>query len=106
MGSGATTFDLEIWFEGQPEPLLVRADQRDMAAFEVEHKVGFAKALDDMPMVLFRFLGWHAARRLGKVTPGTAKDAWLETVISVEPEGDEESVDPGQPAASAEPSST
>lgn len=86
----ATTQDLEIWVEGQDEPILVRADQRDMAAFELEYKVGTSTAIDQMQMVFFRYLGWHAARRTGKIPREAKRDEWLDTVIGVEPVGDEE----------------
>lgn len=95
----ATTFDLEVWVENQEEPLSVRADQRDMAAFELEHKIGVSRALDEMQMVFFRYIGWHAMRRLGKIDAGIGKDKWLENVISIEVADDEEPVGPGSPAA-------
>ena len=94
----ATIFDLEVWFEDQDEPMLIRADQRDMAAFELEYRVGTQRAVDEMTMVYFRFLGWHAARRLGKLAPGLSRDDWLKTVVSVEPLGDEEP-DQGNPTS-------
>jgi len=100
----ATTIDLEIWIDNQDEALEVRADQRDMAAFEVEYKMGTSRAMEDMQMVFFRYLGWHAARRTGKIPKDTKRDEWLDTVIGVEPaEEDDEEVlqgaDPTKPAA-------
>jgi hypothetical protein len=94
----ATTFDLEIYFEDESKTL-VRADQRDMAAFEVEYKIGTSQAIEKMTMVFFRFLGWHAARRLGLVMLGEPREVWLGKVVSVEPLDDEVEADPGKPAA-------
>jgi hypothetical protein len=97
----AITQDLEIWIEDQDEPILVRADQRDMAAFELEYKIGTSRAIDEMPMIFFRFLAWHAARRTGKIPTDTKRDEWLEKVIGAEPADDEVLVpaDPTNPAA-------
>lgn len=98
----ATTQDLEIWVDGEEEPIRVRADQRDMAAFELEYKVGTSTAIDDMQMVFFRFLGWHAARRTGKIPPDTKREEWLNTVIGVEPPDDDKGIalaDPTKPEA-------
>lgn len=97
----ALTTQLKIWIEDQDEPLLVRADQRDMAAFELEYKMGTSKAIDEMSMTFFRFLGWHAARRTGKIPKDAKQDEWLDTVIEVESaDGDEALVgaDPTNPA--------
>jgi len=103
----AITTDLEIWIDDQDEPILVRADQRDMAAFEVEYRIGTTKAIDEMSMTFFRYLGWHAARRTGKIqrkSDGTLpdRDEWLDTVIGVEPVDEEETLvqaNPTTPAA-------
>jgi hypothetical protein len=95
----ATIFDLEIWIDNQEEPTVVRADQRDMAAFELEYKIGTSRALDEMQMVFFRYLGWHAMRRTGKIDVSIGRDKWLENVYSVEPLDDEEPLDPTSPAA-------
>lgn len=95
----ATTFDLEVWIENQEKPIVVRADQRDMAAFELEYRVGTSRAIDEMQMVFFRYIGWHATRRLGKIDAAIGKDKWLEDVISVEVVDDEQPVGPTNPAA-------
>lgn len=98
----ATVQDLEVWIEGEDEPIKVRADQRDMAAFELEYKVGTSTAIENMSMVFFRYLGWHAARRTGKIPADTKRDEWLDTVIGVEPPDDDEGTiiaDPTKPAA-------
>jgi len=70
-----------------------------MAAFELEYRVGTSRALDEMQMVFFRYLGWHAMRRTGKIEQTIGKDKWLENVISIEVVDDEEPVGPGNPAA-------
>ena len=95
------TQDLDIWFEDKDEPLQVRADQRDMAAFELEYKIGTSKAIDEMPMTFFRYLGWHAARRLGKIPTDAKREAWLEAVVAIEPPDDEvlTPADPTKPEA-------
>jgi len=98
----ATVMDLEIWVDGADEPIQVRADQRDMAAFEVEYKVGTSTGIEEMQMTFFRFLGWHAARRTGKIPTNIKRDDWLETVIGVEPADEEEvlvGANPTSPAA-------
>lgn len=96
----ATVMDLEIWVEGQAEPIQVRADQRDMAAFELEYKMGTSNALENAQMVFFRYIGWHAARRTGKILQDVGRDAWLDKVIGVEPVDDEEQeAGPTNPAA-------
>jgi hypothetical protein len=87
----ATVFDLEIWFDGQEEPTTLRADQRDLAAFELEYRMGIQRAIEEMPMTFYRYIGWHAARRLGKVDPGLSRDDWLKDVVSIEePDEDED----------------
>jgi hypothetical protein len=103
----ATIFDLLVWEEGKDEPIDVRADQRDMAAFEVEFKMGMARAMEEMQVNFFRFIAWHALRRTGRLEKGTKRLDWDAKVIEVEPKPDaEETVDPGSPAASEETSST
>ena len=96
---GAMTIDLEIWVEGKDEPLLVRADQRDMAAFEREYKTGTSQAMETMPMSFFRYIGFCACRRTGKTDDQF--DHWDKSVISVEPpdEKEIEAPDPTSPAA-------
>lgn len=91
--------ELNIWIEGQDEPLEVVADQRDTAAFELEYRVGITRALNEMPMVWYRFIGWAAAVRTKKIPADTPRQQWLDTVIEVEPKPDEEPVNPGVPAA-------
>jgi len=84
---GATmVFDLEVWFEDPESKTLARADQRDIAAFETEYRVGFEDARKTMPITFFRYLGWSALRRRGMAPASKAdRDKWLDNVISVEP---------------------
>jgi hypothetical protein len=90
--------DLEVWVDNQEDPIAVRADQRDMAAFEREYKVGTSQAMESMTMTFFRYVGWAAMRRLGKTEDRF--DYWEKNVISVEPPDDEaEAPDPTTPAA-------
>jgi len=92
----ALTLDLEIFLEGEKEPVLVTADQRDMAAFERDHGVGTQEAFQKMTMIFLRSLAWYALVRTGELTKATVRDKWLEKVISVEA-GDEEDEDPNPP---------
>ena len=92
--------DLEVWVENQDEPILVTADQRDMAAFERFHKVGSSTAMESMTMIFFRYIGWCALRRTGQTNVGF--DDWEKNVISVEPPDEDEVIrdsDPTTPAA-------
>jgi hypothetical protein len=94
-----TVMDLEIWKEGAEEAEPVRADQRDMAAFERKHSMGTARAIDDATVIFQRYIAWAALRRLGRTDQ--AYDAWDATVISVEEpdeEAPQETVDPTPPA--------
>jgi hypothetical protein len=78
----------------------VTADQRDIAAFERAEKVGFTRALDDMPMVFFRALGYFALRRTGKLDLKVTRTDWDEGIVEVEL-ADEEPVDPTNQEAPA-----
>jgi len=69
-----------------------------MAAFELEYRVGTSRAIDEMQMVFFRYLGWHALRRTGVLDAAIGRDKWLEQVISIEVVDDEEPVGPTSPA--------
>lgn len=102
----ATRINLLIWEDGKDEAVKVTADQRDLAAFEVEFKMGANTGMTDMPVRFSRFVAWHALRRTGKLAPGTKQVDWDKNVVEVEQEGDEEGVDPGSTAASDETSST
>lgn len=91
----AMAFDLQIDFDDQDVPVLVRADQRDMAGFERQHKIGTTQAVEQMPMIFFRDIGWRAMRRTGKTTEKF--EVWDEKVSSVEPVGDEPDPNPTSP---------
>lgn len=91
------TIDLEVWVDNQDVPLAVRADQRDMAAFEREYKTGTSQAMDSMPMSFFRYIAWSALRRTGRTEDRF--DHWDKNVVSVEPPDDGEEPDPTTPAA-------
>jgi hypothetical protein len=82
--------------------LLARADQRDMARWEVQP---FSR--EDRPVLRLRYLAWSALKRQGLY--GTTFDTFNERdCMNVdapdEPEGNE-SLDPGKPVATGEPSS-
>jgi hypothetical protein len=74
------------------------SDQRDMAAFEVAEKRSSVDAFESCPMLLFRFLGWHALRRTGQVDVKETREAWGDRVIEVEPVTGADA-DPGKPEA-------
>jgi hypothetical protein len=96
---GAMSMDLEVWVEGSAEPILVTADQRDMAAFERFHKVGTSKAMEEMTMIFFRYLGWCALRRTNQTNVGY--DEWDKTIVSVEPPDEKETEVPDPTNAAA-----
>lgn len=103
----ANRLPLWIWVDGSDEPLEVTADQRDTSALELEYRESFPTLLDKMPEVVFRFVGWHAARRAGLIKPGEdgqlpGRQKWLENVVEVEPSGKGEPANPGSPAATDE----
>lgn len=55
--------ELEVFMEGLEEPFLVRADQRDFAAWEARPEADTTGAT-----VMLRFLAWNAGKRQGKVS--------------------------------------
>jgi hypothetical protein len=78
-------FDLEICYEGRDDVEEVRADQRDMAAFELAYRMGTTTALEQRTVTFLRWIGWHAMRRTGR-TEAKFED-WERDVTSVsEPE--------------------
>jgi hypothetical protein len=100
---GATKYELEVWLDGQEDPIEVVADQRDVAMFEREEKIGFVKALDDMPTLFVRALAWFAMKRTGKIEPGTKRKDWEERLLDAQFAGEDEP-DPTQPGVSDETS--
>lgn len=102
----ATRLDLTVFYEDGTEVKVV-ADQRDIVVFERVEKRGFTDALENMPIILFRFLGYQSLKRTGQlVPPSITRDAWEAIAVAVEPDDDDTSVDPGQPEASGGSSST
>jgi hypothetical protein len=97
-----TTFDLAVHYE-DGSTASVRADQRDMAGFELKHRIGVTRAMDELQTVFFRFIGWHALRRTGRLEQGETFEDWDARTVEVEPaDADQESPDPGSPAVPAE----
>ena len=98
--------DLEVHMEGLDEPLIVRADQRDYAAWEAYADGALAESLTTR----LRFLAWNAAKRQGKVSidfqtfnEKLCIQALIPQEDEPEPEGDEEDkqgLDPGRRTAS------
>lgn len=90
----ATRFGLLIHLEDESVQE-VTADQRDMAAFERVEKIGTTQAMENMPMVYFRALGYFAQRRTGAIATSVSREDWESRVIEVEPAPDgPEPVDP------------
>lgn len=78
----------------------VVADQRDIAAFEVDPDGCSFFEAPARPFTYARFLAWHAARR-GKLTT-LSLDEWKDQCVHVDTVDTEgEDPDPGQPVASA-----
>ena len=99
----AMIFDLEIYTEDQdpdgPPAIEIRADQRDMAAFEVTYRMGTARALNEQPVSFLRYLGWHALRRTGQIDSGLGFDEWALKIMSVDEKDDTPNPDElGEPA--------
>jgi hypothetical protein len=92
-----TLLGLTVYYEdGQEES--VTADQRDIVVFEQKMHTGFVTALEAMPVTLYRYLGYQALVRTGRVSAATKQADWSKTVIGVEPE-EPANADPGQPEA-------
>lgn len=91
--------------EGLDEPLMVTADQRDMAALEA-----FDEISDEQYTLRQRYLAWHAAKRTNVVSVAwkefnerlciQASTPGLEEENKEEGE-DEQGLDPGRKTASA-----
>lgn len=104
----ATRLDLTVYYEDGTEVKVV-ADQRDIVVFERLEKCGFIHAMENMPIILFRFLGYQSLKRTGQlVPPAITYAAWEAIAVAVEPDDDDEEVtaDPGRPEASGGSSST
>jgi hypothetical protein len=95
------TYHLSAELEGE-EPYEITADQRDIAAWELE-PFGCAVALSGHKIYSFtRYLAWHASKRINKTKLSWQK--WSDVcvnVTSLDLEEGDESGDPGQPAPSA-----
>ncbi len=106
---GATLLPLVVYYDDGREDRVV-ADQRDIVIFERLKQTGFTKALDDMPITLFRHLAFDALVRTGHLSKSgksAPRAEWEATVIAVEPEDDEVAeADPGNPEATDETPST
>lgn len=98
---GANTYEIEVWFEGKEDPVCVVGDQRDVAMFEREEKIGMIQAMDLMPTIFARSIAWFALRRTGHTEPGTKRKDWEDRVIDVQ-FGDEDEPDPTNQEASGE----
>jgi len=100
----ALTYQLTVTLEGPDGPVApyeITADQRDIAAWEVQ-PFGCPVAMSATRIYSFvRFLAWHASKRKGLTKHGW--DRWSDSCLYVmhsDVEGDE-SADPGRTAPSA-----
>jgi len=85
----------------------VRVDQRDWQAFELEYRVGTARAMNEMTMTAFRAACFYALRRTGQIPGERKRKEWDATVIEAMPADDDEEELPkaGSPDPFGEPSS-
>jgi hypothetical protein len=96
-----TTFNYRVTIEGQ-DPFDVVADQRDIAAFELQPFGCPFYEVATRPFTFARFISFRSARRNGKYA-GTW-DEFGDQCVSVESldeEGEAPEADPGSPAVSA-----
>ena len=90
------TFDLIVTHE-DGTTTAVTADQRDLAAWEMQSfGCSAVEGLQTKAMAMFRFLAWSAMRRR-KLTDLSWQD-WTDATPEVE-SGEAEVPDPGSPAA-------
>lgn len=105
---GATLLPLVVYYEDGSVQRVV-TDQRDIVVFERLMQTGFTKAMESMPITMFRHLAFDALVRTGQLSKAgksAPRKDWEATVVAVEPE-DAEEADPGSPEASDEtPSSS
>lgn len=99
----AMTFDMVVDYDdGTTQD--VRADQRDCVAWEMREKTGTSRAMDEKPMIFFRFITWHAMKRQGLTELG--RDAWEAIVISADAKEEPKPADPTNEAPHEGASST
>lgn len=80
----------------------VTADQRDVAAFEIEPFGCSYNEYDSRVFTATRYLAWHAAKRAGLTKLSWDKFSEQCMHVAEVREPDPEASDPGQSAASAE----
>jgi hypothetical protein len=99
------TFDLSVEME-DGSTFDVRADQRDVARWELEKFGCPVTEIESRMMTFLRFVGWNAGYRNGLTTLSYKDfDAQCVEVADVSPdEEDDDAENPGRPAASATPS--
>lgn len=87
----------------------VMVDQRDVAAFELEHRISFTRVHTECLAAFMRWTAWHSLRRTGKID-GRTKFAQfneeLDYASDEEPSEGSEETDPTLPAQSGENSSS
>jgi len=93
------TFELDVTYEdGHTERVV--ADQRDLAAYEVQFGMSGPRAMSERTISVFRWLAWSALTRTGRC--GLDWTAWSAVAVYVDVGDDEEAIetpDPGRPAA-------
>lgn len=83
----------------------VVVDQRDVAAFELEHRISFTRVHTECLAAFMRWTAWHAARRTG-VIDGRTKFAQFNEQLEYATDEEEKETpaepDPTKPALSGE----
>jgi hypothetical protein len=86
-------------------------DQRDMAAFEQQFKMGFQTGIEELTFTATRFVAYLALKRTEVIDPKTTFEAWSKYTVEVAPTEQEDEDGPavpldtsasGQPEVSAE----
>lgn len=89
----------------------VMVDQRDVAAFELAHRIAFTRVHTECLAAFMRWTAWHSLRRTGKIDGRTKFDAFDEQLDYASDEAPEDepevegATDPTSPAQSGENSS-
>lgn len=97
----ASKFEITVEHEdGAIEEVV--ADQRDCVAFELKHKVGTIRAMEELTFFFMQWIAWHALKR--QKTIDKSYDTWASDVVEVR-DTEAESVDPGKPEALEESTS-
>ena len=78
----------------------LNTDNRDAVRWDLHRCRQNWPATADAPMLWLTFLAWSAAKRLGQTT--LTFDAWNDAAVNVQVEGQDDDLDPTQPAAASD----